>query len=111
MLLFFSVTHYHPQWFLWATPFLIWLLVEKGRKYLGYVAVLFLCYLVILLFFESSLHVGLLMPLFPSLAKAGSLTSLLSGWTNIFTLKSLLRSLFAVTSLVLIIQLFKKEAK
>ena len=24
MLLFFAITHYHPQWFLWVAPFLVW---------------------------------------------------------------------------------------
>lgn len=109
MLLFFSVTHYHPQWFLWIAPFLIWLMVEKGKKYINYIAILLFCYFAILLFFESSLHLGLLTPIAPSLTSAGSLTSLLSGVTNIFTLKSLLRSLFAATALALVIRLFKEK--
>lgn len=109
MLLFFSVTHYHPQWFFWISPFLVWLLVEKGKKYINYIAILLFCYIAILFFFESSLHLGLLAPVAPSLVNAGSLTSLLSGVTNIFTLKSLLRSLFAATALILTIQLFKEK--
>lgn len=101
MLLFFSVTHYHPQWFLWITPFLIWLIADYGKKYFRHVVVLFGCYLAILLFFEPSLHLGLFVPIIPSLAIAGSLTSLLSGVTNIFTLKSLLRAFFAATAIFL----------
>lgn len=101
MLLFFSVTHYHPQWFLWVVPFLVWLIAEKGKKYINYIAILLFCYIAILFFFEPSLHLGLFAPIVPSLTKAGSLTSLLSGLTNIFTLKSLLRSLFAATTILL----------
>lgn len=109
MLLFFSVTHYHPQWFLWISPFLIWLIVSKGRKYLGYIAVLFCCYLGVLFFFEPSLHFGLFAPVAPSLVNAGSLTNLLSGVTNIFTIKSLLRSLFATTTILLTWRLLSEK--
>jgi len=109
MLLFFSVTHFHPQWFLWVVPFLVWLLVEKGRQYWSHLAILMGCYLGILFFFESSLHFGLFVPVAPSLVNMGSLTSLLSGLTNIYTFKSLLRSLFAAVALVLTIQLFKEK--
>ncbi|MBU3956792.1 DUF2029 domain-containing protein [Patescibacteria group bacterium] len=109
MLLFFSVTHYHPQWFLWITPFLVWLIVENGKKYFYHIAILLSCYFVILLFFESSLHLGLFVPLAPSLARAIPLTSLLSGLTNIFTFKSFLRSLFTATALVLVMQVFKEK--
>ncbi len=110
MLLFFSVTHYHPQWFLWLTPFLIWLVIAKGRKYFVHLGILFSCYLALLFFFESSLHLGLFVPIAPSLAKIGSLTDWLTGLTNIFTLKSLIRSLFAATALVLVVQIFKEKS-
>lgn len=111
MLLFFSVTHYHPQWFLWITPFLIWLIIDKGKKYFSHIAILFACYLFLLFFFESSLHLGLFSPLIPSLIKTGSLTSLLSGLTNIFTIKSLLRSLFFASAIVLAWRLFTEKTK
>lgn len=109
MLLFFSVTHYHPQWFLWSAPFLVWLIVEYGKKYLSYLLILLSCYIAILFFFEPSLHLGLFTPVTPSLVNAGSLTSLLSGITNIFTLKSLIRSLFAATSIILIWRLLSEK--
>lgn len=109
MLLFFSVTHFHPQWFLWLTPFLIWLIVTRGKKYLGHLIILFGCYLALLFFFEPSLHFGLFTPLAPSLKNVGSLNNLLAGITNVFTIKSLLRSLLATTSLILVFQLFKER--
>lgn len=109
MLLFFSVTHFHPQWFLWLTPFLIWLIVTRGKKYLGHLIILFGCYLALLFFFEPSLHFGLFTPLAPSLKNVGSLNNLLAGITNVFTIKSLLRSLLAATSLILVFQLFKER--
>lgn len=102
LLLFFSVTHYHPQWFLWIMPFLIWMVVESdfGQLWLGFVLVG--CWLTITLLFESSLSTGLFAPVFPQLARIdlGSLANLgnLSG----YQIKSLARSVSAATSLWLV---------
>ncbi|MDO8486510.1 MAG: hypothetical protein Q7S77_02340, partial [Candidatus Staskawiczbacteria bacterium] len=32
LLLFFTFTHYHPQWFLWLTPFLIFALIKSNFR-------------------------------------------------------------------------------
>lgn len=102
-LLFFSVTHYHPQWFLWLTPFLIIDLVINGKKHLGYVSILLFCYFAILLFFEPSLHLGLFAPLNPALAKlSGGLGEAVVSFYNPFQLKSLIRSLFAAVAFFLV---------
>ena len=85
-------------------------MIDKGRKYFVHLGILFSCYLALLFFFESSLHLGLFVPIAPSLAKIGSLTDWLTGLTNIFTLKSLIRSLFAATALVLVVQIFKEKS-
>ncbi len=58
LLLFYSVTHFHPQWFTWITPFLI-LTFIYFRKSLPLLVTLLLCYLIIVLSFESSLNFGL----------------------------------------------------
>lgn len=103
MLLFFSVTHYHPQWFLWLTPFLIWDLVVYGKRHLPYIAVLLSCYLVILLSFESSLHVGLFVPVNPSLAHLfGGIEEVVGRFCDPFQFKSFVRSLFAATAAFLV---------
>lgn len=102
MLLFFSVTHYHPQWFLWLTPFLIWDIINYGKKHLSYIMILLFCYLAVLLFFEPSLHIGLFAPIAPNLIKVGSLTDLISRFYDVFLIKSLLRTLFAATAAYLI---------
>ena len=102
-LLFFSVTHYHPQWFLWLTPFLIIDLVINGKKHLGHISILLFSYLVILFFFEPSLHLGLFAPLNPALAKlSGDLGEVVAPFYNPFQLKSLIRSLFAAVAFFLV---------
>jgi len=58
LLLFYSVTHYHPQWFAWLTPFLI-LTFVNFKKTLPLLVALLLCHLVIVLSFDSSLNFGL----------------------------------------------------
>ncbi|MCX6724522.1 MAG: glycosyltransferase 87 family protein [Candidatus Shapirobacteria bacterium] len=105
MLLFFSVTHYHPQWFLWIMPFLIWVWIIYGRKFKLHLVILFGCWLLITLFFENSLNFGLLAPVFPNLTKIGSLTDWIKPYYDVFLIKSLIRSLFAATSLFLIFPL------
>ncbi len=70
---FFSVTHYHPQWFLWFTPFLIWAYINYGQKVILPLAVILAAFIFHWAFFEPSLHTGLLSGIFPQLAKLGQL--------------------------------------
>lgn len=110
-LLILSVTHYHPQWFLWVTPFLIWELIENKFKHKLLVFILFGCWLVITLLFEPSLSFGLFNPIWPELEKAQSLSVLLARYTDVFQLKSLVRSLFAAAAIFLTWQLLAEEKK
>ena len=111
LLLIFSVTHYHPQWFLWVTPFLIYDLVKNKFKNLVLVLTLFVCWLIITLLFEPSLSLSLFNPIFPELNKAVGLSEILSKYTDVFQFKSLIRSVFAATSLFYIFRLFKSPLK
>lgn len=102
MLLFFSITHYHPQWFLWITPFLVWDWLTFGKKHLVYIGILLFCYIAILLFFEPTLHIGLFAPIAPDLLKLGSLTEVVGRFYDAFLIKSLLRTLFATAAVFLV---------
>jgi hypothetical protein len=104
-----SVTHYHPQWFLWVTPFLIWGLVEKMGKYLEVIIILIVSWLIITLFFEPSLSLGLFGPISPLLAKAPGLTDVLAKYTDVAQIKSIVRSIFAAASLFYTWQIIKEE--
>ena len=58
LLLFYSLSHFHPQWFVWATPFLLLSLVHNPRTRLP-IAALLVSYVLIVLSFEPSLNFGL----------------------------------------------------
>jgi len=109
LLLFFGVTHYHPQWFLWLTPFLLWAWLTYGVKYRSLIILLFSCWLILTLFFENSLHIGLFSPVWPELLNVKGLTELTSRFYDPFLIKSLIRSLFAGTAAFLIWRLFLPE--
>jgi len=101
MLLFFSVTHYHPQWFLWIAPFLVWLWLNEKGQYRSYLILMLACWFLLTLFFEPSLHLGLFAPIAPELLKVGSLTDLVGRFYDPFLLKSLIRSFFAAVAIFL----------
>ena len=105
-LLIFSVTHYHPQWVLCITPFLIWELVANKFKNLLLTIILFVSWLMITFLFEPSLSLGLFNPLWPQLNQAPDLSVLLSRYFDVFQFKSLVRSVFAGAAAFLIWRLF-----
>lgn len=109
-LLLFSVTHFHPQWFIWITPFIIIELLNYQFKeawlYLGLVFI----YIFIVFTFENSLSVGLFAPLNPSLATFVGTQSILTKAVDINQLKSYFRSIFAGISTYLVFTHLKKIA-
>jgi len=111
MLLFFAVTHYHPQWFLWMAPFLVWLWLNEKGQYRPYLILMFASWFLITLFFEPSLHIGLLAPVAPNLLKMGSLTDLVKRFYDVFLIKSLIRSFFAAIVLFLSFHLLSERKR
>lgn len=108
-LLFFSVTHYHPQWFLWITPFLILELVYTNFKHLFLVFILFVCWLGLTLFFEPSLSYGAFSPIWPQLANSQGFSEIFSRYIDVFMVKSLIRSVFAAASVFLTLSIFGQK--
>jgi len=108
MLLFFGVTHYHPQWFLWLSPFLLIYLVTYPR-FRFFPVILFFCWFLIMIFFEPSLSVSLFAPICHSLNKVKPLSDFLSKYYDVFQFKSMVRSIFAGTSSFLIFRLFTQK--
>lgn len=109
LLLIFSVTHYHPQWFLWLTPFLLWFLITDNFKYSILVGLMFLSWFFITLFFEPSLSYGLFSPIFPGLSNSPGMSDILSKYINAFQFKSMVRSVFAGASLFISYRIFKEN--
>lgn len=101
LLLILSFTHFHIQWFLWVTPFiLIWLLDNwKNSTKIVFFGLLFGLILMLFLF-ESSLQIRLFAPLIPSLDKG-------LGWAEILSeekktiLKNIAATIFASSSIIL----------
>lgn len=108
MLLFFSVTHYHPQWFLWISPLLI-IEIVNYKKYFLLPVCLLIFWLMITFLFEPSLSISLFAPVSNSLINVKPLSEQLNRYYDIFTLKSLIRSIAAGVSLGIAVLLFKHE--
>jgi len=107
LLLTLIVTHYHPQWFIWVIPFLIYKMVKEKDKTL-FILILFGIWLIITFLFESSLSVGLFGPVIPSARTFMGFTDLLAKFTDVNRFKSMIRSVFAGISLFWIVQMFWK---
>lgn len=108
MLLFFSVTHYHPQWFLWLSPFLIIYLVIYPRFW-TFPVILFFCWILIMIFFEPSLSIGLFAPISNSLTNLVPLSDVVNQYYDAFQFKSMVRSIFAGVSSFLMYVLFAQK--
>ncbi|OGM27110.1 hypothetical protein A2962_03340 [Candidatus Woesebacteria bacterium RIFCSPLOWO2_01_FULL_39_61] len=109
LLTMFSVSNYHPQWFLWITPFLIIYLIKYNFKYALLVVSLFGVWLVLTLLFESSLSYGLFNPIFPKLKDAKSFADVFISSDLLFKFKSIIRSIFAAVSIYIFISINQKE--
>jgi len=108
-LLLFSVTHFHPQWFIWLSPFLIIEIINyKFKEAWAYIA-LMLIYIFIIFTFENSLSVGLFAPLNPDLASFVGTQAIITKATDINQLKSYFRSIFAGISAYLAFTHLKKS--
>jgi len=95
LLLIFSVTHYHPQWFLWITPFVIIYLIENKYKFWEISLFFVLSWVVLTMFFEPSLSYGMFYPLNRNLQNAVGLSEIVGKYTDVNQLSSLIRSIFA----------------
>ena len=110
-LILFSVTHYHPQWFLWLSPFLIIELVQSKLKNIYLILGLLLCYLAIVVTFDRSLSSNLLAVTFPDIEKFAGIDKLLSSKIDLNQFRSSLRSIFAGITLFLSYDLLRKKSE
>lgn len=101
LLLLYSVTHYHPQWFLWITPWLAILWV-KDKSLRWIITLLLLADVGVVLSFDSSLHYGLFAPIFPMLRDLPyGIPSFISKFIPFSDAVSVIRSFLAGTSVIL----------
>lgn len=102
LLLFLVFTHYHPQWFLWITPFFIIELVKFSFKSIVPVLLSFLSFTALLFFFDPSLTVGIFSPIMPSLVALPSIWDLLHFNLDYNLSRSLLQTVFAGSAIYFI---------
>ena len=94
LLSFFALTHFHPQWLLWLTPFIILELTYTKFKNLLPALVMFFAYLFSLFFFDPGLTSRLFAPLVPSLYVAPGLVETLGLSLDYNFVRSILQSIF-----------------
>jgi hypothetical protein len=109
LLLFFIFTHYHPQWFLWITPFILIDLVRSKMKHLPLVGLILLSFVGLLTFFDAGLTVGLLSPVLPSLYYSTGVWQLISLSPDEFLFRSILQSVFVGVGLYYLYLYFPKK--
>lgn len=109
LLLFFSFTHFHPQWLIWVVPFLFIDLVKEKFKNLLPVLIIFGSWFISLFFFDSSLTLGIFSPLIPSFKNFRSIWDILSLNLDYNFSRSVLQTIFSAASFYLIYQYFPKK--
>src|SRR3989344_8368874 len=109
LLLILAVSHFHMQWLLWLTPFLIILLLERSSVFLRLGALgIGLSALGMLFLFDPTLQFQLFAPVFPSLVSAKGLDAILNT-DQLFLTRSLLATVFAASSIYLSVNLLFKN--
>lgn len=109
MLLFFVFTHYHPQWFVWLTPFLILDLIASKLKNWILVGISLFSFFSLLFFFDASLTLAIFAPIYPDLY---SITNVWKYWginINDVLARSLLQTIFVSAALIYFIQNFRNQ--
>jgi Gpi18-like mannosyltransferase len=109
LLLFFIFTHYHPQWFTWLSPFLIFYLVSTGFKRVLPVLLALFSFIGLLFFFDSSLTLGIFSPVFINSYNTASLWQLLGVTVDQNYCRSILQTIFTGTAIYFIYQSFKEK--
>lgn len=109
LLIFFVFTHYHPQWFLWLTPFLILEIVHSNFKHVFLIFLIAIAFLGSVSLFEQSLSIGLFVPLNPLFYNGPNLWQMLGQNFDLNFMKSLFQSLFVCVSGYFIYYYFPKE--
>ncbi len=110
-LLLFIFTHYHPQWFLWVTPFLILELVFTRFSNWLALTLMMVSFTGLLFFFDPGLSFGLFSPLNPSLYNSYGLWDVLHLHPDYNFSRSVLQTVFVGAAIYyLYIYSFKKPS-
>ncbi|MEK7061171.1 MAG: glycosyltransferase 87 family protein [Patescibacteria group bacterium] len=111
MLTFFVFTHYHPQWFVWITPFLVIDLVNSNFKNWVVLTLALLSYFVLITFFDPGLTVWLFAPINPQLWGIPGIWQLIGFNPDINVFRSIFQTLFVGAAIFYFYLYFPKERK
>lgn len=111
LLLFFVFTHYHPQWFIWITPFLIIDLVKSKLSHWPLVVLSLISWLGLVTFFDPGLSTRLFAPIVPSLQNAPGIWESLKFNLDLNGSRSILQTLFAAVGAYYIYYHFPRGTK
>lgn len=109
LLLFYIFTHFHSQWLLWVTPFLIVDLLLTNFKSVLPTILIFFTFVASLFFFDPSLTVNIFAPIFPGLKNLPSIWTLLHLNIDYNLSRSLIQTLLVSSMTFLIYENFKKR--
>lgn len=109
LLLFFTFTHYHPQWFLWLTPFLIFALIKSNFKDTLAVIVSLVSFTGLIFFFEQGLNIGLFSVVNSGLYEGKNIWGLLNIPIDFNFLRSIMQTLFVSSAIYFIYCYFPKK--
>ncbi len=109
LLLFFILTHYHPQWLIWVTPLLILdLIASEFTNILPDIMILY-SWFGLLFFFDPSLTIGIFSPIWPPLKSLAYYWSLGQKDLSYNLPRSIFQTIFVSASLYLIYRNYLKD--
>lgn len=109
--LFFIFTHFHPQWLIWITPFLVLDLARNQFKNIIPVLIILASWVGSLFFFDSSLTLGMFAPIFPTLKNTADIWTILGINIDFNSSRSILQTiLVASLSYLIFDQIHKRNA-
>ncbi len=110
LLSFFVFTHFHPQWLLWATPFLAIHLVRSKFESLIPLVIILISWFVSLFFFDPGLTLGLFSPIAPNLYDSKSLWQIFGIYIDYNFTRSIIQSIFVASSIYYFYSFFSKKS-
>lgn len=109
LLLFFIFTHYHPQWLIWVSPFIILALVYERFKNIVAVLLIFFSWFGSLFFFDPSLTIGMFAPIIPAFKNTENIWTLFNINLDYNFSRSILQTVLAASSFYLIFHFFTNK--
>lgn len=107
---FFIFTHYHPQWLIWITPFLIIGLVTQWKVTILPTIIIFLSWFASLFFFDPSLTLGIFSPVIAGSQNALSIWRYLRLNPDYNSSRSVIQTMFAGGLVYLIYEYFPRSS-